>query len=40
MTHVASLEPLGWQKIQIMKIQDGGGRHFDKSKYRHISAMV
>jgi len=22
------------------KIQDGGGRHFEKLKYRHISAMA
>jgi len=27
-------------KISNLKIQDGGGRHFEKSKNRHISAMV
>jgi len=24
-------------KFEILKIQDGGGRHFEKSKNRHIS---
>jgi len=27
-------------KFQISKIQDGGGRHLEKSKNRHISATV
>jgi len=28
------------QKFQISKIQDGGGRHLEKLKNRHISAAV
>jgi len=27
-------------KIEILKIQDGGGSQFEKSKNRHISASV
>ena len=27
-------------KFQIFKIQDGGGRHFEKSNNRYISAAV
>ena len=27
-------------KFEILKIQDGGGRHLEKSKNRHISAAV
>jgi len=27
-------------KFEILKIQNGGGRHFEKSKNRHISATV
>jgi len=26
------------KKFEISKIQDGGGRHLEKSKNRHISA--
>jgi len=26
--------------VKNLKIQDGGGRHLEKSKYRHISATV
>ena len=28
------------QKLEIFKIQDGGGLHLEKSKNRHISAAV
>ena len=28
------------QKLEIFKIQDGGGRHLKKLKNRHISAAV
>ena len=28
------------QKLKILKIQDGGGRHLEKSKIRHILAAV
>ena len=28
------------KRTEISKIQDGGGRHLDKSKNRHISAAV
>ena len=32
--------PFARSKIQISKIQDGGDRHLEKSKNRHISAAV
>jgi len=28
------------EKSDILKIQDGGGRHIEKSKNRHISATA
>jgi len=28
------------RKLEIFKIQDGAGRHLEKSKNRHISAAV
>jgi len=28
------------ENFKNLKIQDGGGRHLEKSKYRHISATV
>jgi len=32
------LDCFDFQKFKISKIQDGGGRHLDKSKNSHISA--
>ena len=34
------IEPFRCYNFQIFKIQDGGGRHFEKSKNRHISAKI
>jgi len=33
-----SLDRLDRSKLEISKIQDGGGRHIEKSKNSHISA--
>jgi len=32
--------PLWVVSRHVLQIQDGGGRHLEKSKNRHISAMV
>jgi len=28
------------KSLKFLKIQDGGGRHLEKSKNRHISAVI
>jgi len=35
-TQFNPIEPSDRQKFQILKIQDGGGRHLEKSKNRHV----
>jgi len=37
---VVPLQPSDRLKFQILKIQDGGGRHLEKSKNRHVSVAV
>ena len=37
MMHFEPLDRPDRQKFEILQIQDGGGRHLEKSKYRHIS---
>jgi len=39
-THFDPLEPSDRYKFEILKIQDGGGRHLEKSKNRNISVAV
>jgi len=34
-THFDPLDPSEPKNFQILKIQDNGSRHFEKSKYRH-----
>jgi len=36
----ALLSRLTVKNFKNLKIHDGGDRHLEKSKYRHISAMV
>jgi len=40
MTQFDNLDAPNNQKFEISKIYDGGGRHLEKSKNRHISAAV
>jgi len=39
-THFDPLEPPDPENFEILQIQDGRGRHLEKSKNRHISAAV
>jgi len=43
-THTLQIQdggrPPSWEKFEISKIPDGGGRHFEKSKNSHFSAAV
>jgi len=38
--HFYLLEPSETENSDSLKIQDGGGRHLEKSTNRHISATV
>ena len=40
LTQFEPLDPCDRRNFHILKIQDGGGRHFQKLKYCHISRMV